>query len=96
MLRGSKSASCSGFPALSGTNAGEVIGAAGNLLAAKTAPKLPSQRLLPIPLINPPLSAAIRRHSTFRLTSFYIVYFRLSKWDKAPVLTAATGLVKSK
>jgi hypothetical protein len=59
MLRGWKSASCSGFPAPSGTNAGEFVEAAGNLLAAKSAPKLPNQGLLPIRLMNPPLSAAI-------------------------------------
>jgi len=85
MLRGWKSASCSGFPGLSGANGGEVIEVVGNLLAAKSAPKLPNQRLRPIPFMNPPVSVdRLATHSTFRLTSFYIVYFRLSKWDKAP------------
>src|SRR5437867_13099424 len=85
MLRGWKSASCSGFPALSGANGGEVIEVVGNRLAAKSAPKLPNQRLRPIPPMNPPVSVdRCADRSTFRLTFFYIVYFRLSKWDKFP------------
>ena len=70
MLRGWKSASCSGFPALSGANGGEVIEVVGNLLAAKSAPKLPNQRLRPILFMNSPVSydrAAM--HFLFRSTS---------------------------
>ncbi len=95
MLRGWKSASCSGFPARSGANGGEVVEVVGNLLAANSAPKLPNQRLRPIPFMNPPVSVdRLATHSTFRLTFFYIVYFRLSKWDKAPGFTFRIRLMQ--
>jgi len=56
MLRGWKSASCSGFPALSAAVSVDVIEALGSLLAMKNIPMLSSQLLLPIPLMNPPFS----------------------------------------
>ncbi len=67
MLRGWKSASRNGFPALAG---GGVIAARGNLLATKNIPVLSNQLLRPIPLMNSPVSfdfAAM--DSLFRLNS---------------------------
>ncbi len=84
MLRGWKSASCNGFltaPAVTG----DAIEALGNLLAKKNIPMLSNQLLRPIPLMDPPVSfdrAAMDFLSSFDF--FYIVYFRLSKWDRSP------------
>jgi len=86
MLRGWKSASCNGFSALSDATGGDVIAARGNLLATKSLPMLSNQLLRPIPLMNPPVSfdrAAMDFLSVFDF--FYIVYFRLSKWDKVRI-----------
>ena len=83
MLRGWKSASCNGFPTPSGVT-GDAIEALGNLLAKKNIPMLSNQLLRPIPLMDPPVSfdrAAMDFLSSFDF--FYIVYFRLSKWDKS-------------
>ncbi len=86
MLRGWKSASCSGFLAPSGAAADDLIGVRGNLPAKKNIPMLSNQRLRPIPIMEssslikiPPLQIP------FSCDFFYIVYFRLSKWDKSPV-----------
>ena len=57
MLRGWKSASCSGFPAPSGATDDDLIG---NRPAKKDIPMLSNQRLLPIPLMNPPV---LKSHS---------------------------------
>jgi hypothetical protein len=84
MLRGWKSASCKGFPAPSCATDGDVIEARGNLLATKNIPMLSNQLLRPMPLMNPPVSfdfAAM--HCLLSFYFFYIVYFRLSKWDKS-------------
>jgi hypothetical protein len=70
MLRGWKFASCSGFPALSRSIGGDVIEVVGNLSATKNIPVLSNQRLLPILLMNSPVSfdrAAM--HFLFRSTS---------------------------
>ena len=67
MLRGWKSASCSGLPAPCGATGDDLIG---NRPAKKDIPKLSNQRLRPIPLMNPPVSfdfAAM--DSLFRLNS---------------------------
>ena len=56
MLRGWKSASCSGIPALSSSAGGEVIEVVGNLLAMKNIPMFSSQRLRPILSMNSPVS----------------------------------------
>jgi len=80
MLRGWKSASRNGFPALAG---GGVIAARGNLLATKNIPVLSNQLLRPIPLMNSPVSFDFAAMDSLFLF-FYIVYFRLSKWDKSP------------
>jgi len=90
MLRGWKSASCSGFPALSSSTDDGVMEVVGNLPAAKNIPLLSNQRLRPILFMNSPVSfdrAAM--HFLFSFDFFYIVYFCLSKWDKAPGSTAA-------
>ena len=84
MLRGWKSASCNGFPTPSGVT-GDAIEALGNLLATKNIPMLSNHLLRPIPLMNPPVlfdRAGI--DFLFLFDFFYIVYFRLSKWDKSP------------
>jgi hypothetical protein len=54
MLRGWKSASCSGFPARSGVLVGKIIEEAGNRLATSNVPALSSKRLRPIPFMNSP------------------------------------------
>jgi len=64
MLRGWKSASCSGFPAPSGATGDDLIG---NLPAKKDIPMLSNQRLRPIPLMNPPVFKS--RDSRFHATS---------------------------
>ena len=56
MLRGWKSASCSGFPALSSSTDDGVIEVVGNLPAAKNIPMLSNQRLRPILFMNSPVS----------------------------------------
>ena len=48
MLRGWKSASCSGFLAPSGVPVGRLTGDAGNRLATNNVPALSSKRLRPI------------------------------------------------
>ncbi len=81
MLRGWKSASCSGFPAPSGATGDDLIG---NLPAKKDIPIVSNQRLRPIPLMIPPV---LKSHSCgfpFSCDFFYIVYFLLSKWDNSP------------
>jgi hypothetical protein len=70
MLRGWKSASGSGFPALSSSTGGDVIEGVGNLPATKTIPMLSNQRLRPVLFMNSPVSfdrAAM--HFLFRSTS---------------------------
>jgi hypothetical protein len=70
MLRGWKSASCSGFPALSSPTGGDVIEVVGNLPATKNIPMLSNQRLRPVLFISSPISldhAAM--HFFFRSTS---------------------------
>ena len=57
MLRGWKSASCSGLPAPSGATGEDLIEVQGNLPAKKNIPMLSNQRLRPIPLMNPPVSS---------------------------------------
>ena len=84
MLRGWKSASCNGFPGPSCATDDDVIEARGNLLATKNIPMLSNQLLRPIPLMNPPVSFELAAmDSLFSFYFFYIVYFRLSKWDKS-------------
>jgi len=95
MLRGWKSASCNGVPALSGTTGVDVIEALGSLLVTKNIPIFSNQLLRPIPLMNPPVSfdrAVI--DSLFSFSFFYIVYFRLSKWDKSPDSAFSQGECK--
>jgi hypothetical protein len=95
MLRGWKSASCSGFPALSSSTDGDVIEVVRNLPATKNIPMLSNQRLRPIPFTNPPVSVdRLAMHFFFSFDLFYIVYFRLSKWDKAPGWAFAWGKCK--
>jgi hypothetical protein len=87
MLRGWKSASCSDFLGLSGTTGGAVIEVVGILPATNNIPMPSSHRLRSTPFINPPISIdRFAAHFHFSLDFFYIVYFRLSKWGKAPGL----------
>ena len=71
MLRGWKSASCSGFPAFSGEAGRELFEVTGILLAANNIPKLPNQRLRPIPLMSPPVLAD-RSHVTHISFDFFL------------------------
>ncbi len=81
MLRGWKSASCSGFPAPPGATGDDLIG---NLPAKKDIPMLSNQRLRPIPLMNPPVFKSHPYGFPLSCDFFYIVYFPLSKWDNSP------------
>jgi hypothetical protein len=84
MLRGWKSASCSGFLGIFGATGGAVT-EVGILPVTSSIPMPPSHRLRSTPFIDPPISVdrfAAHYHSSFDF--FYIVYICLSKWDKAP------------
>ena len=95
MLRGWKSTSCSGFLEPSGASRNEGIEGVRNLSATKNIPMLSNQRLRPIPFTNPPVSVdPPALHFFFSFDLFYIVYFRLSKCDKAPGWAFAWGECK--
>jgi hypothetical protein len=85
MLRGWKSASGSGFLAVSGAAGGAVIEVVAILPVTSSIPMPSSHRLRSTSCMDPPISVdrfAAHYHSSFDF--FYIVYFCLSKWDKAP------------
>jgi hypothetical protein len=85
MLRGWKSASGSGFLDISGAPGGAVIEVFGIPPVTSSMPMPSSHRLRSAPFIDPPISAdRFAAHFHFSLDFFYIVYFCLSKWDKAP------------
>src|SRR5438045_2266288 len=84
MLRGSKSLSCSGSPSGDRPVDGNLIAALGTPLPARRTPKLCNKSLRPTP---PMKSSKVRtffaKSYAFCFELFYIVYFRLSKCDKA-------------
>jgi hypothetical protein len=83
MLRGWKSASCSGFLGVSGATGGAVIEVVGILPVTSSIPIPSSHRLRSTPFIDPPNSVTrFAAHYHFSFDFFYIVYFCLSKWDK--------------
>jgi hypothetical protein len=85
MLRGWKSAICCGFLGISGATGGAVIEVVGPLPVAISIPVPSSHRLRSTPFIDPPISVdRFAAHCHFSFDFFYIVYFCLSKWDKAP------------
>jgi len=85
MLRGWKSASCSGFPAFPGLADGKAAALAGILLASKNALTLWNKLLRPILFMRSPTWVNRSSELTPQHEFFYLVYFALSKWHKAPV-----------
>src|SRR5205823_13400758 len=91
MLRGSKSLSSRGFPAVAASAGAKLNLPVEILPAAKSTPALFNNRRLPIAPMNPPRQKPAAAFRSF----FYIVYFPLSKCDKsAAALKARVGFVE--